>query len=696
MKIMKGKDNKEGFPQEFAIYIPLMDEKEKKILLEKEKSFSRNDSLIKVRDFIVDLLPTLSKPSDIFLFSLGKILYYIADYETLLSYQDQYVSTGIELWGIRVLLERELNDEAIKLASKIKEKVNLPIFYNLHSLRSIARGYLNLGNYEQCKIHLTELFEKTVDYQKLPKKEKNILNDSLLDGHRDNFFLNRYVEEKIKLENNLNIALHIAEELEERNKIALFNYLMALLQRDAGKIEDSLRHTNYAIKILEETGNISLLAASKGNLGTINVILGDLKKAEKIYEEILDSFQYLGENRYIVLSIKCLGDLAISRGKFEEAIKKYEEALSIVEKLNMKEPYQYCVLAELYLQSNKMNEYQLIDRTLQEDLRANPSPAIESYLLFLRGMFNIEKMNYGKAEELLSKALIIADRQGRGELSAKILMNKVLLNLKKYDVDKVSNLLDDALSDLEQLLPYFVENKLYKEHIAIHLLQSKIYAIQKEFSEAFNTLQHAKDILIQQKDKRMLQIVNERIEQINLLFPEEKEHEIAWVHDAFRKEISGLEEFGLRYMQRSHVEIDVSPLALIVLHKSGIPLRSYVISKKTVKDQLLFGGFILAIKDMLSELFQEQKSQMLVITYGNYKIISQAHFKGFSSVAVSAFDSFSLRRKIHQLTDKLSALELPDHFYGELSDNLAKEIDDEVNFLFGTALEYSDDLKVDV
>ncbi len=696
MKIMKGKDNKERFPQEFAIYIPLMSDNEKQILYEKEKDFSQNDSLIKVRDFIVDLIPSLSKPSDILLFSLGKILYFIADFETLLSYQDQYVSTGLELWGIRVLLEREMNEKAIKQASKIKEKENLPSFYKLHSIRSIARGYLNLGNYEQCKIYLSELFEKTVEYQKVSKKEKNVLNDILLDGHRDNFFLNRYVEEKIKLENNLNIALHIAEELEERNKIALFNYLMALLQRDAGKLEDSLKQTNFSIEILEETGNISLLAATKGNLGTINVVLGNLKKAEKIFAEILESFQYLGESRYIVLTIKCLGDLAISKGEFGEAIQKYEEALSIVEKLNMKEPYQYCVLAELYLKTNKMNEYQLIAKNLQEEIRTNPSPTIESYLLFLQGMFNIEKMNYGKAEELLSNALIIADRQGRGELSAKILMNKILLNLKKYDVEKDLNQLESALSDLDHLLPYFRENKLYNEHVAIHLLQGKIFAIMKDYSEAFNTLQHAKDILTQQKDKRMLQTVDERINQINLLFPEKKEHKIAWVLDAFRKEISDLEEFGLRYMQRSHVELDVSPLALIVLHRSGIPLRSFVISKKTVKDQLLFGGFIHAIKDMLSELFQEQQSQMLVITYGNYKIISQAHSKGFSSVAVSAYDSFSLRRKIHRLTDKLSELEIPEHFYGELSVNVAKEIDNEVNLLFGHTLEYSDELKVDI
>ncbi|MCG3256501.1 MAG: hypothetical protein KAU62_10460, partial [Candidatus Heimdallarchaeota archaeon] len=252
-----------------------------------------------------------------------------------------------------------------------------------------------------------------------------------------------------------------------------------------------------------------------------------------------------------------------------------------------------------------------------------------------------------------------------------------------------------TFNNLNDLIPYFSENKLVKEQVALYLLQGKILALQEDYTRSFNRLQQAKELASENNLPQLQQLIESKIEQINLLFPIEEVKEIDWVNEPFRKDITTLEEVGLRHMQKSYVEFDASPLALIILHRSGIPLRSYVILKRAVKDQLLFGGFIVAVRDMLTELFEEQKSKMLVITYGNHKIIIEAHPKGFSSVAVSALDSFSLRRKIHQLTDKLSQIDIPKQFFGELSDEVSDAIDTKVQELFGPHLVFSDAIKVD-
>jgi tetratricopeptide (TPR) repeat protein len=693
---MKDKGDKRGFPREFEIYLPLMKEKEQEMFKQSDKNFNRGDSLIKLRDFLVDFIPVIPNPSEFLLFAFGKILFNIADYDTLISLNLQYSSEALNLWNLRISLEKGLNEKVIKSASQITEEKDIPILFKLHAIRSIANGYLNLGNYEQSRFYLNKLFEEALKKHSIPRKEQPVLNDILLDGHKDDFFVNRYVDEKIKLENKLNVAMHIAHDLQERNHIAHITYLLALLERDSGFVEESHNLTEQAIEIFEKTGNLLLLAASKGNLGTINIIHGNVKEAERIFKEILQIFQHLEENRYVALTIKSLGDIAIERGDFQEAISKYEEALQIVEKLNMKETYQYCILAELYLQTNNTNEFEKLINTLEEEIRSNPSLTIESYILFLTGIYNIKNLNYGKAEQQLEDALEKADIQGRGEISAKILMNLILLNIAEFDVERNQEALVKALDNLDHILPFFSENKLLKEQIALYLLQSKIYAIKKDFAKSFNSLQQARELLQEEKNKQLLQLVEERIEEISQIIHQKLKKEISWVNEPFRNEIANIQDFGLRYMQKSPIEVEISPLALIVLHRSGIPLRSYVILKKTVKDQLLFGGFIVAVKDMLTELFEEQKSQMLVITYGNHKIIIEAHPKGFSSVAVSAYDSFSLRRKIHQLTDKLANLDIPKHFHGELEENLAKTIDDEVKSLFGKTLIFSDAIKIDM
>ncbi|MCK5140786.1 MAG: tetratricopeptide repeat protein [Candidatus Heimdallarchaeota archaeon] len=690
MKDMKDKKSKIGFPKEFAIYIPKMSSEEQRILEEQKKNFQIDDSLVKVRDYVIGLLPNLPTPSDFLVFALGKILFSISDYDALTILEEEFSCQGLDLWKIRLLLRRGLSEEAIKRASAIFKKEDISFAFKLHSLRSIANGYLNLGNHEQCRIYLNELFEVSLTSPKLSADDKPIINDILLEAHKDNFFLNRYSDEKIKLENKINVALQISADLGDRNHLGSFYYLMALLQRDSGKLDDSIKYSNQAIALFKETGNVSLLYASKGNLGTINVIKGNLDEAESIYIEILKTFRNLEENRFTALSIKSLGNIAIERGNYEEAIEKYHESLNIIEQLNLKEPYQYCILAELFLQTGRLSDFEILIKNLEEEVRGLPSSTIEAYILFLKGLNEIKKLNYGKASEYFSKALVIADRRGSRELSAKILMNTILLNINKYDVEKNVEELDLAIQNISHILPYFIESNLIKEQVALRLLEGKIFAIKQEHSPSFNSLQKARDLLQHYKNKQLLQMVNKYLEALNNLESSEELVSLEWVNEPFRSDVYSLEDIGIRYMQRSHVQIEIAPLALILLHRSGIPLRSFVISKRTVKDQLLFGGFIVAIRDMLSELFEGQKSQMLVITYGNYKIIIEAHPKGFSSVAISANDSFSLRRKIHQLTEKLSEAEIPRQYYGDLSQQLSTYIDKEVESLFGPYLVYSD------
>ncbi|MCK4972331.1 MAG: hypothetical protein KAS52_03365, partial [Candidatus Heimdallarchaeota archaeon] len=244
---MKDKKSKIGFPKEFAIYIPKMSSEEQRILKEQEKNFQIDDSLVKVRDYIIGLFPNLPTPSDFLVFALGKILFSIADYDTLTALEEEFSYQGLDLWNIRLLLRRGSSEEAIKRASETYKKEDINLSFKLHSLRSIANGYLNLGNHEQCKIYLNELFEVSLTSPKLSADDKPIINDILLEAHKDNFFLNRFSDEKIKLENKINVALQIATDLGERNHLGSFYYLMALLQRDSGKLDDSIKYSNQAI-----------------------------------------------------------------------------------------------------------------------------------------------------------------------------------------------------------------------------------------------------------------------------------------------------------------------------------------------------------------------------------------------------------------------------------------------------------------
>ncbi|MCK5409794.1 MAG: hypothetical protein KAJ30_05965, partial [Candidatus Heimdallarchaeota archaeon] len=296
-----------GFPQEFAIYLPLFSEGERNQLDILKEDHQVNDSLKNFKEFLLEFVESQEEPSTYLLYSLGKILYYISEFNLIDELHIRFPSIGLVLWKISVLLEKGYNEEAIKTASQLKENKETTMIFKLHALRTIAKGYLNLGNYEQCRIYLNMLSEEALIVQKLPPEEKPVVDDILLDGHRDNFLMNRYVEEKIKLENKLNVALHIATELKDRNHVGIFYYLLALLQKDSGKLDESLSLTFQAIEIFGETSNDIMLAAANGNIGTINVILGKLEDAEIIFNEIKTVFQKTESNRYLALTIKSLG-----------------------------------------------------------------------------------------------------------------------------------------------------------------------------------------------------------------------------------------------------------------------------------------------------------------------------------------------------------------------------------------------------
>ncbi|MCE7742257.1 MAG: hypothetical protein GOP50_07330, partial [Candidatus Heimdallarchaeota archaeon] len=249
-----------GFPREFSIYLPILSEIEQDNLIKEKENFLTDDSLEKIAVLVQEYIEKTERPSDNLLFVLGSILFMVSDYNEIENIHKRYSSIGTALWKIRVDLEKGMNDEAIKLSTQLRENKELNLIFRLHLLRSIAYGYLNLGNYEQCRIFLNNLFEESLTSHKLPKEVKPIVNEILLDGHRDHFCVSRYVEEKIKLENKLNVALHIATELDNRYQIARFFYLLALVQRDSGNIEESHSLTHKALELLIKTGNKALLA----------------------------------------------------------------------------------------------------------------------------------------------------------------------------------------------------------------------------------------------------------------------------------------------------------------------------------------------------------------------------------------------------------------------------------------------------
>ena len=126
------------------------------------------------------------------------------------------------------------------------------------------------------------------------------------------------------------------------------------------------------------------------------------------------------------------------------------------------------------------------------------------------------------------------------------------------------------------------------------------------------------------------------------------------------------------------------PIAVLILHSSGIPIRSYLSEDVSVSDDLLFGGFVSAIRHLMNELFVEQKQQVMSIDHGQYKLLIEFYSNVFSVVVIALRDSFMIRRKMHRLVENLSFKGLSsDKYKGDISETESYELDSVVRNLFG-------------
>ncbi|MCK5140785.1 MAG: hypothetical protein KAQ70_01205, partial [Candidatus Heimdallarchaeota archaeon] len=111
---------------------------------------------------------------------------------------------------------------------------------------------------------------------------------------------------------------------------------------------------------------------------------------------------------------------------------------------------------------------------------------------------------------------------------------------------------------------------------------------------------------------------------------------------------------------------------------------TYLSEEVRVTDDLLFGGFVSAIRHLMNELFLDQKHGVLSIDHGQYKLLIEFYSNVFSVVVIALRDSYMLRRKMHRLVEHLSVKGLfKDKFKGDLAETSAFELDSLVRNLFG-------------
>lgn len=193
-------------------------------------------------------------------------------------------------------------------------------------------------------------------------------------------------------------------------------------------------------------------ALSYGKLAKIYSIEGKFDKAINYYEKSLSYFESMGDNRWVSILNKSIGNLYSSINEYEKAETHFFKSLSFGKKIGINyELSRTCLhLGEL---ESELGNLSLSDKYYKEALKnqflfENKKLKIEAYNMIGKSYFKTG--NYNEAENYFSKAYAIS-------IEINDIYNKAFLLLHMGRLDLVQKKLDRARYKLEQALRLFIK-----------------------------------------------------------------------------------------------------------------------------------------------------------------------------------------------------------------------------------------------
>ncbi|MBD0256419.1 MAG: tetratricopeptide repeat protein, partial [Cytophagales bacterium] len=150
---------------------------------------------------------------------------------------------------------------------------------------------------------------------------------------------------------HLMAGLQTYQRLNDHDGMGSIYNNMGLVYQDQHHYQTALGYFNKALHQSRYTGNVKLGLRALGNSGDTYVLLGDLDRAEKIFNQTLRRNQALGYRYDIAESYCGLGELALARNNLNLALQYLQQSIRIRSTLEDQEGLAKCyfLMGKTYL-----------------------------------------------------------------------------------------------------------------------------------------------------------------------------------------------------------------------------------------------------------------------------------------------------------------------------------------------------------
>ncbi|MBD3189794.1 MAG: tetratricopeptide repeat protein [Candidatus Heimdallarchaeota archaeon] len=645
-------------PPEFTSFLPYCESEELAVI---EQIISSLDE-VKYINLAYDLIAEVENHPGkypMLEYLAARACYIFCQYDRLMKIAEFSQQPGVWAWKAQSLIIQGNYEESFTLLKKVESKAaenddNLSL---LEAMGSEAWILLFSGTFDQVS-ELISQARLVVEKCDNPELCNQILGKGYV-AETWALLMQGKLQAGVKLCNEL---LQLLEPIGDRLVLSglensLGNAYLRLLQLDAAR-----KHYRTAYEYSSQIGDKRGAAAALTNMGSVRSFQGDLEAAIRTYKKGIEIFSALGDARSSMAAHANIAEVNRLMGDYEKALNYALKAEQLIKKIGHREEEIYLLVASIYAELSKFDQADTYLKKAHKKIRGDESHYLTASLKTSEGLVELRRMNYASAEQLLKKALELADHYNVMEVYMTASIYLADLYLVKQMLSPSEQTYKSAMDYLFELKAEASDRKLHRFIAEIDVIQAMLYASDFQYEQAEQLLEAALELAdrfnfpsLKEKAQAELERISYLQRSIDLKAKDDKEIKRGFLRDA----VSFLKR-TLRFASMMEMSDVAPPKVLLILSYSGLLLYSHYFDDEFKFNDLIASGFISAISTFSNKIMRsnnKNEGSLSAIKHGDFAIMLESDVNSIVAL-IAEEESQKLRRQLANFTKEYKELDI--------------------------------------
>jgi len=468
-------------------------------------------------------------------------------------------------------------------------------------------------------------------------------------------YLGRFAEAFETIRSGLSIAKETGNRIFATHFEILYGNYLVEYERD---FVNGRKHHRKAAKIAQELRNPYLIAIALEAAGFNFVRQRKLKEGLNFCQQAIKILENIGDIRRKAQLINIVANLNISFGEVATALQMLKE---LEKQIGSDDLTTILNLINANIRADNLDEAENYLRRAKQLIRGKGWIKGEFQLIFFEGLIQLQSGRFERAEQLFNDAYNMAMENKLTYLAlqaniqlANVLVNKNLIFPSKRNHIKALKIIEELSEQVAPAVDSF-------DFDSVELLRAILHFSNREY-------QPAKEILLALLQN--FEKFNEEIRKaIAIDYLDKIEQAVKREQELCSKNAktdiciasSQLFTQNIQAYIRPLKTKEIKPKMFLIITDAGIPLYSYYFESDFQMDKTLISGFLSAILYFSEELqatrkkpgSKPEKEKLEAIKHKQFEIILEKQ-EGFCTAIIAEKETYSLRRKLLELTAKLA------------------------------------------